>query len=128
MRKAIRLGLATMSLAMALGTPAFASPAKGGVQKSGPCSAASTWKLKASPDSGRIEVSFEVDSNVAGQKWSVTLKDNGVKVWSGTATTQAPSGSFEVRKFIANKAGADKIQGTASFAATGEVCKGTVTL
>lgn len=128
MRKAIRLGLATMSLAMILGTPAFASPAKDGVIKSGPCTAASTWKLKASPDNGRIEVEFQVDSNVVGQKWSVTLKDNGVMVWSGTATTQAPSGSFEVKKFIADKAGADKIQGTASFASTGESCKGTVTL
>jgi hypothetical protein len=75
----------------------------------GACTAASTWKLKASPDNGRIEVEFEVDSNIVGQKWSVTLKDNGSKVWSGTATTKAPSGSFEVNKLISNKAGADKI-------------------
>jgi hypothetical protein len=129
MRTALRLGLATISLAMVLGTaPAFAAPAKDGVEKSGSCTAASTWKLKASPDNGRIEVEFEVDSNIVGQKWSVTLKDNGSKVWSGTATTKAPSGSFEVNKLISNKAGADKIQGTASNAATGETCTGTVTL
>jgi hypothetical protein len=129
MRKALRLGLATISLAMVLGTaPAFAAQAKGGVEKSGSCTAASTWKLKASPDNGRIEVGFEVDSNIVGQKWSVTLKDNGSTVWSGTATTKAPSGSFEVNKVISDKAGSDKIQGTASNAATGETCKGTVTL
>ena len=45
--------------------------------RTGNCTGASDWKLKAKPDNGKIEVEFEVDSNVNGQTWNVTLKDNG---------------------------------------------------
>ena len=69
-----------------------------------------------------------MDSNVVGQTWQVMLKDNGATFFRGTATTQGPSGSFEVRKFTANQAGSDTIQGLARTASTGEKCKGSVTL
>ena len=63
-----------------------------------------------------------------GQTWQVMLKDNGTAFFTGTATTQAPSGSFEVRKLTADKPGSDKIQGLARLASTGETCMGSVTL
>ena len=66
-------------------------------------------KLKAKHDDGRIEVEAEVDTNRRGQVWSVTLRDNGVTVWSGQRTTIGPSGSFSVNKRIANRAGTDVI-------------------
>jgi hypothetical protein len=94
----------------------------------GQCSATSTWKLKAGPDNGQLEVEFEVDSNRAGQNWAVKLVDNGTQIFSGTRTTQAPSGSFTVRKLTANRAGADNIVGTARNTANGETCRGTVTV
>jgi hypothetical protein len=100
----------------------------GGITKSGRCSASGTWKLKAKPDNGRIEVEFEVDSNVNGQSWNVVLTDNGQQVFKGTKTTQAPSGSFTVSKRIANQAGTDKIKGNATNPATGENCAGALSL
>jgi hypothetical protein len=117
-----------VTLAAALATAAPASAKGAVVTKSGKCSATSTWKLKAKPNNGKIEVEYEVDSNKVGQTWAWRLADNGVRVASGKATTVAPSGSFTVKRMIANKAGADKIVGKASLAATGETCSGTVTL
>jgi hypothetical protein len=100
----------------------------GGVTRQGSCSGTSTWKLKLSPDNGRIEVDFEVDQNRAGDTWAVRMKDNGVLFFSGQRVTQAPSDSFEVRKFTKNRAGADNIVAKATNQRTGEVCRGTATL
>jgi hypothetical protein len=97
-------------------------------QVSGSCTGNATSKLKAKPDDGQIEVQFEVDSNVVGQTWQFRLKDNGVVFASGTRVTQAPSGSFEVRRLTADQAGTDTIVGQARNPSTGETCRGTVTL
>ena len=74
---------------------------------------------------GKIEVEYQVDSNVNGQVWAWTLKDNGVKVAGGNATTVAPSGSFTVKRNITNKAGADKIAGSAVRGTV--TCNGSLT-
>lgn len=118
------LVLATSALSAA---PALA---KGGdaVKASGSCSGAATWKLKAAPDNARIQVEFEVDVNRVGQVWTWSLRDNGVLVTSGRATTVAPSGSFSVNRLIANKAGTDTIRFRSTSVATGQVCTGAVTL
>jgi hypothetical protein len=108
---------------------AFASSgADGEVIRTGACTQNSDWKLKAKPDDGRLEVEFEVDSNVVGQTWQVVIKDNGTKVFSGKRQTVAPSGSFDVERRIANQAGADHIVAKATNAATGEVCRGALTI
>jgi hypothetical protein len=129
MRKGIRVGLVGLMAATVLGTaPAAFASHGGGVQKSGPCSASSTWKLKASLDNGQIETQFEVDSNVVGQTWKVRLSDNGHVYFKGMRLTQPPSGSFEVRKFTSNQAGSDVIRGQAMNPTTGETCAGSVTI
>ena len=69
-----------------------------------------------------MEVELEVDSNRVGQSWSWRIKDNGVLVRSGTATTVAPSGSFDVERRIANRAGTDTITAYARHAASGQTC------
>lgn len=97
------------------------------VVKTGNCSMSSDWKLKVGPDNGRLEVELEVDQNRNGQPWNVTLKHNGSVFFSGQRTTQAPSGSFSVRKLTGNAAGTDTIVGKAVNPKTGEVCKGTIT-
>jgi hypothetical protein len=104
-----------------------ASAAKGvEARSSGKCSIASTWKLKAKADNGRIEVEYEVDSNRVGQTWSVRVTDDGVRVATASATTTAPSGSFELARRIVNTSGTDTITAIATYAPTGEVCRGTV--
>jgi hypothetical protein len=129
MSKSLRLGLASLMAVAVLGVsaPAFASGGGGGVTNSGPCSAASVWKIKASPEGARVEAQFEVDSGIAGQTWQVKLLDNGITFFRGMATT-GTGGSFVVRRFSANQAGSDTIKGLARNQATGETCKGSVTL
>ena len=100
----------------------------GGVTATGTCSGSSTTKIKAKPDNGMLEVEFEVDSNHNGQTWQVVLKKNDAKIFSGNRVTQAPSGSFTVRKLTGNPAGADTLRGRATNAATGEVCRAHVTI
>jgi len=130
MSKSLRLGLASLMAAAVLGVsaPVFASGGGGGVTNSGPCSASSVWKVKASPENGRVEAQFEVDSGIAGQTWQVKLLDNGVTFFRGTAITGGASGSFEVRKLTADQAGSDTIKGMARNQGTVETCVGSVTL
>jgi hypothetical protein len=97
------------------------------VIRTGSCTNNSDWKLKLSPENGRIEVQFEVDSNVNGQTWNVKLKKNGNVFFQGQRTTQAPSGSFEVRRVVNNGPGDDFFVGRAVNPNTGEICKGTAT-
>ncbi len=47
--------------------------------------AATDWKLKLSPENGRIEVEFEIDQNINGQIWNVRLKRNGNVFFTGPA-------------------------------------------
>jgi hypothetical protein len=96
------------------------------VRSSGRCSTSATWKLKAKAEGSRIEVQLEVDSNVNGQTWSVALRDQGVLVHSGSYRTLAPSGSFEVSRLIANRAGTDTITAVAVHTASGQRCSGSV--
>ena len=104
--------------------PMTASAKDGDIVRRGDCTARSDWKLKLSPENGRIEVEFEVDQNRNGQRWNVKLKRNGNVFWRGSRTTQAPSGSFEVRRLARNGPGVEKIVARARNPRTGEVCRG----
>jgi hypothetical protein len=122
----IRTGAAVLAVAgssFAVATPAFAK--HGDIVRQGSCSARSDWKLKLGPRDGGIETEFQVDSNRNGQKWNVRLADNGARVFAGTATTRAPSGSFTVERRIANRKGTDHVVATAMNAVTGETCRAT---
>src|SRR4051794_37992677 len=129
MRRVIRMAAAGLIGAMVLGAAPAALASRGSgssgggdaIENSGPCSGASRWKLKVKPDNGLLEVEFEVDSNVVGQVWNVTMKDNGTRFFRGQRTTQAPSGSFEARKRTTNQAGTDTIQARAKNPSTGEI-------
>ena len=123
--KFVRIGVIGLAAGM-LFAAAPAAMAKGGPAqiKTGSCSAASDWKLKAKADDGAIQVEFEVDSNHAGQTWHVTLLKNGTAFFTGNRVTKAPSGSFSVTRRTPNPAGADRIKGRATNAASGETCVG----
>jgi hypothetical protein len=123
-----RAGTAGLLLAAAFAIGAMPVAANDGdVIRRGSCTGASDWKIKASPEDGRIEVEFEVDSNVVGQTWDVTLKHDGTVFLQRQKTTRAPSGSFEVERVRPNTAGDDVFVGRARNTATGEVCRGQVT-
>jgi hypothetical protein len=121
---AITIGLTAPLLVTA--TPAFASGGGGGVSSSGACTNGGHFQLKAKHDDGAIEMEYEVDSNRAGQVWAVRITDNGAVVVSRHATTAGRSGSFTIRKVIANRPGSDKIHARATF--QNHTCGGAVTL
>ena len=97
-----------LALSVAGAVPATAKD--GDVIRRGSCSGATDWKLKLSPEDGRIEVEYEVDSNLVGQTWAVRIFKNGDRdLPRQPARRSGPSGSFEVRVVTANTAGNDVV-------------------
>jgi hypothetical protein len=92
----------------------------------GTCTGPSSSKLKLSEEDGRIEVEFEVDQNRNGVRWSVVLRRPSAVVARAAAVTRGPSGSFELRRVVADLAGSDRITARATRA-SGEVCRATAT-
>jgi hypothetical protein len=128
-RRAAAVVAATMAAAAAVSMGAGPAEAKGGgakVERSGTCAASSHWKLSTKLDDGRLEVEGEVDSNHAGQVWAWRLLHNGTTAASGTRTTVAPSGSFEVSRSVPNASGTDTLTLRARNKANGELCVGTL--
>ncbi len=118
---------AAAAMVAVLLVPAAPAVAKDGdVVRRGPCSSGATWKLKASPENGRIEVEGEIDSNRRGQTWRWYLRHNGSVVSRGYRRTQGRSGSFEVRRVMVNLRGTDTIVFTARRVGTGQHCRGVV--
>jgi hypothetical protein len=129
MRKAVRFAVAGLMMAGLFGAAAPAAMAKDGdVIRQGKCTGTSTAKIKLSPENGGIEVEFEVDQNKVGDTWRVKLFHNGTQVFTGTRVTQAPSGSFELRRVVNNAAGTDTIRARARNLSTDEVCTATASI
>jgi hypothetical protein len=81
-------------------------------------------KIKLSPENGRLEVEGEVDQNRNGVRWTWSMRRGTRVVRRGRALTRRPSGSFEVRRLVANRPGADTIRFRAR-SSSGEVCVAT---
>lgn len=96
------------------------------VQREGRCSNGASWKIKAKPDDGRLEVEAEIDTNRAGQTWRWVLSHDGSVSDRGSSRTTPRSGSFEVERRAVDTAGVDVFR----FRATrgGAVCVATVSL
>lgn len=118
---------AALALSAVLVTAAAPAMAKDGrITTSGGCGSGTVWKMKASPDDGRIEVEAEIDSNRSGQVWAWTLTHNGAGALRGTGTTRGASGSFEVERKLGNFAGQDTFAFTAKRNGTTQVCRALV--
>ena len=113
---------ATLGLSLAVMSAPAATAKDGDVIQRGSCSQGATWKLKASPENGRIEVEGEIDTNRVGQKWRWRMSHNGSLSARGRATTTAPSGSFERRRVLVNLNGRDSFVFRARHRASGQVC------
>jgi hypothetical protein len=123
------LALGVLGAGLTLAPGALASHGgSAGVRHSGACSQGGVWTLKAKHDAGILQVEAEVDVNRANRTFHWTIRDNGVLVRSGSATTTAPSGSFTVHRRIANRTGVDKVVFRARNAASGNSCAGSVSL
>ena len=115
--------LSALTLAVLVGAPA-AQAGNNDVIERGGCSDNSDWKLKISPEDGRLEVEFEVDQNVVGDDWRVRILHNGDVVFRGLRTTRGTSGSFTVRIVEDDLAGTDRFVGKARNVSTDELCRG----
>jgi hypothetical protein len=122
------LTLSTLALPLAAMAPASASHGGGGVRNHGGCGGPAVWTVKAKADNGGIEFEGEVDSNRSGQVWNWTITHNGSLSAKGKGTTQGASGSFTVRRLMANMSGTDRFVFRAVRRATGDVCRGTISL
>lgn len=94
------------------------------VERRGSCGHGASWKIKAKPDDGRIEVEAEIESRRGGQRWSWVLSHNGTFSARGSSRTSSRSGSFEVERLTVDAPGTD----TFLFRATrrGVVCVATL--
>lgn len=115
----------TVPLLWAAG-PAAASGGGRAVTSAGTCSQHGTFKLVAKHDDGAIEIEYDVDTNVAGQRFTVRLTDNGGLVAKRRIATGRTRGSFTVTKRTANRAGIDTVR---AHAVSGSItCGGRVRL
>ena len=123
------LTLSGLALPLAAMAPATASHSgDAAVRSHGGCGGAAVWHMKAKPSNGRIELEAEVDSNHVGQVWDWTIKHNGNRAAKGSSTTHGASGSFTVQRRLSNRAGTDHFVFRAERRATGDVCRGTISL
>lgn len=125
MFRIIRVATVALLATIALPAPALANDAD--VIRRGSCSGSADWKLKASPEDGRIEVEGEVDSNKKGQTWKWRLVHNGSVTARGKATTSGPSGSFDVERTVVDLKGDDNLKFRAHHAGTDQTCVGRLT-
>jgi len=124
-RVAAAVAVPTLAL-VCLVPPAVAGGDHNPVERHGSCSAGTEWKIKAKADDGRIEVEAEIDSNKVGQTWDWKFKDNGEVFATGRSVTTGPSGSFQVGRKPADRAGTDHFVFRAVNPKSGEVCRATV--
>jgi hypothetical protein len=98
----------------------------GDVIRQATCSAGSTVKLKLSPENGHIEVELDVDQSRSGVVWRVLItRAGGGEVVAGRRVTGGPSGSFEVRRVVVDRTGADRFVARATR--SGESCRVSAT-
>ena len=129
MRNMIATGALVVASLLMVAPAAQAGGGGGGdVITRGSCSGSSDWKLKVKPDNSRLELEFEVDSNVNGQSWNVRIKQNGNRIFTGTRVTQGPSGSFELKRRPNDMAGTDRFVARATNPSTGETCVGQISI
>jgi len=123
---ATSLALGVLGSGLVLAPDALAQGGGGGVRAAGSCSARGIWTLKVKPDHGRLEVEAEVDVNRVGTHFRWVLTQNGRTVRTGTATTQAPSGSFSINRSLVNHVGTDRIGFRATNSAGTNTCHGAL--
>jgi hypothetical protein len=124
---AIRASVATLAIAATVLTPSVAEAGSDDNLRSGACSGIADWKMQAGPQNGRVEVEFEVDANVRGQRWNVAIFHGDRRVMRTQRTTGVRSGSFTVRLVENNRAGgADRFRARAVRVGGGQRCVGRV--
>jgi hypothetical protein len=97
------------------------------VRREGTCDLGSGWRLIARRESGTtLRVRYVLDTDHAGQAWSIFLSMNGARLFAGQRTTTS-GGSIRVTRYPTDRAGDDLIKGSGNNLVTGESCNGSLT-
>jgi hypothetical protein len=97
------------------------------VRRDGTCDLGSGWRLIARRESATtLRVRYILDTDQAGQAWSIFLSMNGARLFAGQRTTRS-DGSIRVTRYPADRAGDDLIKGFGNNLVTGESCNGSLT-
>ncbi|MEO5852890.1 MAG: hypothetical protein ABIQ15_10305 [Nocardioides sp.] len=111
-------------LVVASVAPAWADGGDDRVEKRGWCSQGAEWRIRASPEDGRIEIEGGIDSGRSGQRWKWRMFHNDTLSAMDTAWTGGVSGSFEVRRQVTDLAGTDRYSFRARNPDSREWCRG----
>jgi len=122
-RRSLAAGALLMSLAL-LATSASASAKV----RLGHCTGSTDWEMEAYMEDGRIESELEIDHSRSGAHWDWTMQNDGHQFASGHRTIASGRDSFVVVRFSNNSPGSDTVVLRAVNRATGEVCRGSITL
>ena len=97
------------------------------VRREGTCDLGSGWRLIARRESATtLRVRYILDTDHAGQAWSIFLSLNGARLFAGQRTTTS-EGSIRVTRYPMDRAGDDLIKGSGNNLVTGESCNGSLT-
>ncbi|MFT3873721.1 MAG: hypothetical protein QM714_13945 [Nocardioides sp.] len=112
-----------------LATPAvlFAAPAHADVERHGNCGGGTYEFSVDREDSGRYEVSLDLDRVKPGSTWKVVLKQNGNRFFSGKLTTDH-EGDLDVERHRANTTGKDTFKFKAKRVGHSSSCSRTITV
>ena len=89
---------------------------------------ASHWRLRVTVDDlGLLVVRFRIAGGSAGETWNLFLDRNGTGFFAGSRVSNA-FGVVRVRRRISDAPGADVIRAAGHDVATGEICRGRVTI
>jgi hypothetical protein len=93
-------------LGIALTSVAVAPAASAGVERErrGMTAAGTEWEVQLERERGRIEYSIDIDSRERGERWTITVKRNGSKVFREVRTTDN-EGEIEIDRVVRNRPG-----------------------
>jgi hypothetical protein len=100
------------------------------IEKMGTCSMGSIWNAELELEFKVFDLSFDVDTRMAGEKWNVTLSQNGKRV--ATQLIEAnkdfddSSAEFDWDVIRPDRKGKDTFKFRAVNQMSGEVCKATL--
>lgn len=115
-------------LALSLGAFALPLTASADLGVSGACTGPSDFEFDLYQDAedarlGRVEVEFEVESGVRGQRWRVTLFQDGDRIGSATRRTRGRDGEFWVAGYRPVNPGDNAFVIVAENLRNGETCE-----
>ena len=126
MRRNAWVSVVVVLLAVTVALPS-ASARDDEVRREGTCDLGSGWRLIVRHESATtLRVRYILDTDHAGQPWSIFLSLNGVRLFAGQRTTTS-EGSIRVTRYPADRAGDELIKGSGNNLVTGESCNGSLT-